>query len=653
MNKNTLIILPVLIFAILTGIVFSIQHFVSINKISKFNNGSIYSPLLILGVNQISYDETNCFSYVREICDGNILSSDPYTKEHKNGPLPHGFFCFLLIALVGKIFGGVINGLIASNFIFSFLGFLVLYYMTYKFTQDEWLSIFIPLAVMITYNLTYAFPFVRHNDFSTLISFFKWSPSRVRQLEYFARLPYAQVSFPLFALAIAKLYEYVSYQNISKKLLYYTSLSVSILWYVYLYYSSFIIMFLFVLAVIYLISKRNTITLRILKIIPVLIVIGIPYIISSFQLRLLPVGYEMAERFGGEFGRFFVISNVVIELIIFIIPLYFINRDLFLFFLSFVISVMLCQNVQVITGFTIMHYHYDEALLRPFSIVIVFSAIYYYFKELIKIIPYLEKKFFHYIKAAILGMASLVIIYGGFVNHIKFAKDNYQKYILDFSTQQLFNWINSNIPKESVIGCLNIEMNDLLPVHTHCNVVIPNASHCYVYTYEIMDRFTTMSALLNFSTSYMESLMDEGYASTQRYWATVYSQEKPDIDIFHSGMWINHISSRKFLFHPKHFDPNKYSFFHPILAEAITNPKKSLTCYWLPFEIRDFIRNRYNYLKKQSTSSILGRYGIEYILITPYERRHCDLNFLEKSNIFRLVFENEYFSIYKTQNQLD
>ncbi len=414
-------------------------------------------------------DEDFYNARVKDVIDGHPMIGNAYLFEHKNS-LSIQFLGEYLLAQPLKFFGlSVIQGRFLYNLLLPSLSFLLTYLIFYLISKSRrWSAIF---SSFLFFGL-YLGNFLR--PVSPQLNFIFW----LTQFIFLWRLV-KEVS--------------------SRKFLLLNIVNLGLLFYIYPYYWTFYVVFLAILAGIYFIYDRG-LSLAMVKVISGGFVIGIPYFINSYSFSQAPEYAETITRVGLIFSRFpsgiWIISWAFVLAALFALAL---KRKLInfndktaLLFIGGILAAVISSNSNIITGKNLefsSHYRMLSVFFFSFSFAYLWKL-------------YLERNF-RYKKIAGMVLLSVALLlsaqntYAYLKQHSVSASPGDQDYAL------LFNWLNKNMPKDSVIYA-NDTLSNLIPIYTSNNVFYSeNANLFLAGDSEIITRFVLNNYFETFNREFV------------------------------------------------------------------------------------------------------------------------------------------------------
>jgi hypothetical protein len=360
MNGNRLVI--ILLF-ILIGLVYSAE-----NIIYTFDSKVNYKGISLA----TSLDEWAYTAFAREAAEGNYSLKHQYYYEPKQTneigynslqPIP-----FWILGVVYKLVGMNTNLFtILSKFLFAGFIFLALYWLLKELNCSNNFSIFASLTSILL-------PSIWVNDFILFLNV-PWG------WHFIFQRPGANVAvFLLISSLAAMLYYLRSGKKFSGSLILVSiisALTIQSYFFVGIAYGTFLVVYLL------LNFKKNQIRQKLLLIISCSVLLSIPTIIKGVQFL------KQGSLWGDLHYRYPHIPMVSMYLILSIALLcfliwkrkFFLEDNYFTFYISLLLSHIICLNQQIITGINLEPHHFNTFVFPLLTWVIIFRLSYFYFKK--------------------------------------------------------------------------------------------------------------------------------------------------------------------------------------------------------------------------------------------------------------------------------
>lgn len=514
-------------------------------------------------------DELFYSARIQEVLDGYPTIGNAYLFEHKDS-LSLQFLGEYLLAQPLKIFGlSVVRGRFLYNLLLPSLSFLLAYLAFYRIIKSRFWAVI----------------------FSSFLFFGLY-------LNNFLRPVSPQLNFVFWLSQFIFLWELIKNGPL-RKILVLNAVNLGLLFYIYPYYWTFYLVFLTILVGVYFIYSRE-LTFAIMKILAGGLILAIPYFVNSYFISRTLEYEETITRLGLIYSRFpsgaRVILGAFVLLVLFMLAL---RSKLIkidnptLFFSGGIFAAAISMNQHLITGRNLeFSSHY-----RMLSIFFFIFSFAYLWKT------YLGRNFSHKkLVSSVLVLAALFIVaqntYAYLNKYSTGVSSEDQKYAL------LFDWLNKNTPKDSVVYADNI-LSNLIPIYTNNNVFYSDNANLFLMADdEVLTRF-----ILN---NFFESFDEEFVIKNVRF---IYRVRYADI----YGHAVQSNKLRR-------------------LLGMNTVPEM-----YLPKDIIDSVLKYADELKNSDFKKELGKYRVDYILWD----KNKNPEWLFKNHKFvSKVFENDGFVIY-------
>ena len=625
-NKLLIIIFILLIF------VFGTFHIINIS-----NHGyELYNPVPAVNGYTSNHDELHYPPGFRDVIDGHYIVRSPQVKEYKNSVSHTDIFPYFVLGFPAAVLGvGVKEIFIVSDFIFPAFGFVLLYLLMRRvFRIDKYLSVLFSLLATLFQSFT-----VFVLGLSTLSSFnFLNAVDALGQAKLYA----PEFLFIPFMLAII-----VLYYSFKKDGYLYPALTIilgTVLVYSYIFYSTFYWTTFVLLSIYTLYSNRHNIIPPLKKILFISIpssVLSVPYFLEFMAFKNLEAYPEILLRAGVETGRFIHLPLIfAVVSIIFIVISYKVmyKKDKFSFYFlsSMFVSTILWSNIQIITGFNVQPFHWTyriSEILYFIAAAYILQDGYQQLKNSGKNNIFLQsgkkvlKPIFGFFndKKVVYILIAFYIIYGlGY--SASAAINTGDIYVFDKDELRLYDWLNQNTEKDSVVLTLSIDQNIKVSSYAHNNVYLPGGLFSGLTTEEIVDRIIFLYDIYNVSDAELEEKLNvPNDAVRKQYIDQLYKGKRFSLSDFEKYYFIVYPFSVQFFY-------GKWDYQHQ-------NPDNSgWIGYYFPSEFREYVMN-----KRHNKSYNIYEY--DYILIGPYEKQIADTAMIE--NNFERIFSNNGFRVFK------
>ncbi len=613
-----------LFISVLCGLIFVSPHFL----ISFLQGDGFYTPLVAKGVSGPNVEETIYASNIRDVYDGHLIVRDSQLFEHKrDANIITPWFPYLLLGMMSKITGSVINTVIIGDFVFSALTFLIVYFFIKKITKNFLVGILSGVTVL----------FVPHLFALTQPQYFLGSinPFNVIQLPYYyiGRLPFTQFTFIFFILAIFA--TYIALETGKRKFALIAGFLGGLQFYTYIYNLFGFSVGLIILFFVYFFRRDYQGLKQILTIGIVAFAIATPYLIDFISLIHSPEYSDFLSKSGVYYGRFNTLLSIRTlfygSLIVLAYVLIRNKNNSFFTLLSFYSAGVIGLNIQLVTGYNTQPNHYWLVILQPLG-VIIFSVLLHEIYKRNLFAPF-SKNF----KVIAIILITILLMHG-LVMNISFSASTYQKFSLTQSQRELFVWLDRNTNMDDVVAMMSIENNILLPAYTHNNVFLADALVSPVPTNETVERILILYKLFDVQPEKLEYLSANKYLNTS---ISSYYFMYPES--YESIFWSYYLFHFKF---QVRLDMTKEAYLEEIEREGLDSSSVKYIIS-MPKEFRNKVLSDYmNY--SNSPHELIKRYRIDYIVVGPYEQSMSRRDFPQAG--FLKVWSNSDFSVYQVPN---
>ncbi|MCK5416134.1 hypothetical protein KAI92_01760 [Candidatus Parcubacteria bacterium] len=469
-------------------------------------------------------DEIHYLAMAEEVYEGNGLGN-VFLGENKHNPSIQPDLVEKIFSVLAKTFHISIPAMFALNdFLFVFVGFLILYLLFLNITRNKVLSLFSALFFYLIFLFNFGRPI--NPQFSIIFLylglyfiwdiFIKSEKNNVLYKGSVAKLQHdlnSQISVNFFKNILAnittlpkrflkkfpqnlKIYaKTVVWRQTHKNT--YLGIIVGSLVYMYPYYwtSLFVLYFINVLFS----FLKNRMFLYEIKriaffILPFLVLI-IPYLLNYKKATAHPYYNETISRFGMLDihlpGCYYSILFILFALITVFLSRKIINGTYLHFAYSLLISAIILNWQNIITGKYLQfssHYYQVTILFVVLSLVIIIYSL-FNLKDKLSINNKNFFKKYSSIILLILLIIGLIVskqkreIYSG----LDFNKNNTVKFEKQQEYKDVFNWMNKNTKKDSVVFPINDQLKNILPVYTHNNIYSTGYAAYYLMSDEELE----------------------------------------------------------------------------------------------------------------------------------------------------------------------
>lgn len=442
--------LVVLLIAFICGLIFLMPYVFFVIKLGQNYQGIMLTP----------FDaEDHYLSMINEVSEGHIWHNSTYLFEYKDIFNPLIQYTEILFGFFVKYSHiSIVSLYVSSKFIFSFINFILWYYFSLKLSKNNKLSLLSALLFSFGSSLLTNIGLTKQIDVVLL----KDGSSGVLT---FSRFINPLGSFLFFIGALISCYNFFEKRNVKYSII--AGIFLGINFYIYFYFWSYLIVLYFLIFLYFLLKKlKKEVLLSLLSIFTGFI-IGFYYI---YNMGLSVFYNYIGKATSGmllsivETHRF--VFSKVFFLSLFFYMLYFFlkkyKKDLISagdqFVVLLIFSIFIATNQQLVTGKMMQEGHYHWYITTPIFFLVlsifIFKILDFYKNDKIK------KILFYFFVA--------YLLYFGFSVQLITLKKNMESYAYYQNYGILFNWLNKNSVKDSVVFA-NDEFSNLLPVYTSNN----------------------------------------------------------------------------------------------------------------------------------------------------------------------------------------
>jgi hypothetical protein len=483
--------------AICVGAIYASHHFF-IPMFSPDEDDGIYQPITANSY----YDESLFYApKAGAVFWGRGIGGDYSTAEAPDGGGPSIAAPLnpLILGSLMKLFGSVKNGLIASDFIFPAIIFILLYFLVYEITAAPAASSLFAIVFVFAPKLALALPPTTNAAMKEILSatFPFVNP---------AALHFSEFDEPKLTFVFVALFAYLFMRALrrgGKLNTIAAGISFGLLFYTYPYDWAVAAVVLVLTALFFLIQRRPYLARR------TMLIFGIGAAASVFYwlnwLELSKTAPDVITRLGGEVGRFFRLETVwkhylrIAALIPFLWwALRDLNKKARVFLAAYLLSFVVAVNIQVITGFNAQPDHWYRTQFLPVALSVFF--ILYYFLPLFK-----GEGLRRGIGVFVIAWFLAANFYGQYLYSAKDArafyipKDRYESY----------EWLKNNTPVGSVVGTLSFETNPAIQLFSHNKIFLPFGLSTLAANDELWERFMVLGKIFGITPKEFRKLIIE------------------------------------------------------------------------------------------------------------------------------------------------
>ncbi|MFH1662273.1 MAG: hypothetical protein ABIA02_04210 [Candidatus Falkowbacteria bacterium] len=448
-----------------------------------------YSPI----TTKSSYDEAKTYApRAREVYSGDFIADDINIQEHKNSPAVLPILNPIITGSLARLLGNFELGLIASDFIFPALIFLIVFLIAYELSQSKEASVLFSTIFIFSPGFGLSFPPISIFTAKRLIGDFL--PFLHSDLLYFSRIEYPKITFIFYALAFYFLLRVLKYGK--KKDIIFSGISSGILFYTYLYDWIYFFGGLLILLILLLIFKEYKILKKIILVITIGLVVSVFYWYNFIELHSMSHYSDIILRAGVEISHNLRILTwkTYLRAIALILILWMLFRKTekikIIYLSSFLAPIIFVLNLQVITGFNPQPDHWHRTQFLVVSLTIFF-IIFNLLKKYLKNTRIIKKIGLYYV---------LIILIGMLYSQYCFSKDNINRFTLPIYISESYEWLNENTEVNSVVGTPNIDTNFEISLYTDNKIFLPYGLNTLANENEIWERMMIIYKIFDIST---------------------------------------------------------------------------------------------------------------------------------------------------------
>lgn len=486
--KNLISKLTLSILIIAISLIYGLPHLLLISKL-----GDRYTPFTLTG-SPIARDEA--FAYAPEvnyILKGHLFLKEAYVREYSNYPTPFmgESAPSLVFALLTILTGSIENGFIAGDFIFPPMIFLLLYLVTRMFIKNNLYSAAVAFIAVIARDFIAVIPYPH-----ATIQYLSFAEGQ-NYLLYFSRAFHPQLTFVFFTLCFISFFKLIQFPSV-KKYIFVSGVLLGLLFYSYLFYWTYFVAFYFSLIAYFLIKKEKQILIALTFSGLIAFVLATPYIYNIIQFYNL----DIADDFTTKSSLKNLPIPATLARYLSIAVVFFINtrreeKKFNMFCLFILVGVLITPASKLIIGQDLETFHYLRRALMPYATIAIFISFHMILKD----------------KKTLLKVLSIIILIVftvfGFNAQTTASAVIQPGHVQDVDRAKVFQWLQSNTPKESVVGSINTDFESLAPIYTHNAVFFPPTDRTVTPTFEGVTRYTLVANLLGISSEWQKKNLDD------------------------------------------------------------------------------------------------------------------------------------------------
>lgn len=498
------------IFAILAvGLVYSVlPHSLRYFILNKA--GERYVPI----TQQSHFDHMNVHAgRYREILDGNILSGEVDTHEHRDDPALWPLLSAAMLSPFLLITKSVFATFIISDFVFPVLIFIGFFLMIRSLTKNDFFALLSSFILMLFPPLPVLIPPSSFSELRNIFLQFLPVPIGVQtmSLNYLTRESFIPGG-PFFLFSFFFTFKAISVEKQKSLFVLCAGIFYGLLFYLYLYFWVFVTIFLGLLFVILLFSRKNKQALAIFIITCIGLVVSIPFWSSHHNLVSLPNYAELINRAGLEIGhgvKWFLWKTYVLFIAVSFFAFWLekktqTKRPWYLFIIALALTQIAVYNINVVTGFFPQSDHWGNKVFLV-TTGIIWAALIYYFLNYLQLRCYFlkfKKMFIVLISLLVLSLLSNVLY-----SQIILAKKEAHNYIVPANLMQSYEWLNKNTPVGSVVLSPSLKTNIDLSVYSHNRLFLARSQSTTATEEELLNRLNITYALFKIDPAYLDEML--------------------------------------------------------------------------------------------------------------------------------------------------
>lgn len=483
-----------IIFIIIAPVIIALIHGLPHVLISRMLGEKIYAPL-VLGNNVPFYTVDETFAYatrVQESLKNFFFLSDPALYEYKNSYSLYisESLSAKVMAMLSILSGSISNAFVLSDFILPAVSFVLVYLLLFNMTKKFGASLVGGFSVVLgSYLLkTVHFPF----------SFLLKIKADVLEgtLTPFTRSFHPQVSFIFFILSVLSLYFLLTKRGFGYIFLF--GLSLGMLFYTYIYYLIFFLGSLGVIVIMLFGFKDFKNIKRVALSSMIALVIAVPFINTFYHFVNSPLFLNMQKNYLNPLDETFWLSVKIVLTIIIVWVFLRSKKYIFILLESFLLGGLILSNLQFLLDKNLhLSGHLEVRAIYPWIMISVFA-----------VLGHLKfKKIFLYF------LAVFLITYG-FLTHYSYSAKYFQHYTIEKTSLDLYDWLNNNMKKDSVVMTSSLKENLMILALTSNRIFIPHSFLSFAPSEEIIERIFIANKVLGSKKEKVAMLFEKNEEKT-------------------------------------------------------------------------------------------------------------------------------------------
>lgn len=557
-----------------------------------------YTPLYFDGANAVVIDElTRYAAKTRDVYDGHLWVDEVFAHEHRGAPSPYETLPHFLLGLATHLTGSVALTYALADFLLPPVIFVLIVVFMRRLTGSKAVGIMAGAGVLFGYQVLNYIPPTSRSDLVGIVYTLFYYRNGTRQLE-FSRLIHPEMTFIFMLGAIIALY-----WALDTKRRAHFALSGALgasLFYSFPHYAVYfgIVLGLLVLRYLWLGDRLRITWLLVAGGLAVLL--ALPYLVGLIRFLGLPDSGPILNRAIVKPAQGIPIAQAKYLALVALGFILVREKDQTFWFVNLVLLAgVICLSFQSLAERDIGAGYWLERMLKPWAVVVLSFLAARIGGELYRtrLLP----------RAAMI--VTTILLVSGLVTQSRYALFTYPVARLPHDFSQAFAWLNRNSKVDDVVLTASLEMNCLLPAYTHNDLFIPNAFHTLTPTAEILDRFLVGLRILSADPGQVEAILRD---------PTYYERFVTRPPQTH---WITYLT------HAEYVDraTGQFAFPDSLVRRALAS-YRSLD---------------------PSLPHLLGRYRLDYILVSGREAGLVSRDLLRQVDTFREVYLNDSIAIFR------
>ncbi|NQU83649.1 MAG: hypothetical protein HQ536_02970, partial [Parcubacteria group bacterium] len=439
-----------LISGLVVAFIYITPHIVGFFELKK--QGLEYNPMsLEAGASTHFYDEVLVYiPSVREVVEGHFLVRNIDAYEYMSGPIIRHSLSALVLSPFFVIAGSVTGFVVLSDFIFSLVSFLLLFYLFFILTKNKFLS---TCASVITALSPKVFLILFPLHLSSLKDLVKhFVPFKIdmwmQDISDLTKMEAIKPGLPFILCFLIFLFLSLKKENKIYTIL--SGIFLGSLFYIYSFHWLFFSISTVILAIILLYSKQFKEFKKVFLSGLIGVIVSIPFWINYFYLSMMPNYKELSSSIGKEVSRSIRFDLwpeylLYISLAILIWFLYKKSDKILAFFvISFLATNIVVYNLQVFIGFQFQSNHWATKVIW-LNLALVWLLIFN------KIFKFCRTKKWRNIFKVICIAIVVVFVFNALVGKLIWASDKYKFWNIPRNQTESFEWLEENTELDSVV----------------------------------------------------------------------------------------------------------------------------------------------------------------------------------------------------------